>query len=365
MGDTDAGVQAPMTFADAIRKRPGMYVGDTSTGTGMMHLVLEAVANAADLHLAGRCSTITITVADDETVTVHDDGPGIPVLDANGQPFLETLFSKYSNRPTVDGHRPHVHLGAGGLGLCVVSALSERGDCVTVRDGVEAKISFARGRIIEPLAVVPTDRPSGTILRFRGDPQIFPHPRVPRIELTQRFDDLMFLRPGLTIRWSFAGDALARAGLAGRVALSSGHPVSHVASHRGSYDTARGPLDVEVALAWETQPAPHTPPIFDSFVNLERTRHDGSHVDGLRAGLAEFLGVRRRPRADHLPHENGLVGAIAVVLADVKYGTPFKDRLDTPEVKAPVADATRQALQQWATAHPDLLAALRDRLAND
>lgn len=122
----------------AVRKRPGMYVGDPDSGDGVLHLVLELVANACDQTFVGKSSTVDLDVAADGTITVADDGPGMRVEGGDGLPPIDVLLTRYSNRPTVDGHRPHVHLGRGGLGLFVINALSERFELVTVRGGVEA-----------------------------------------------------------------------------------------------------------------------------------------------------------------------------------------------------------------------------------
>jgi DNA gyrase subunit B len=345
----------PETEIAAARKRPGMYVGDATSGDGVLNMVLELVANACDQHFAGRCSMIEVDVAASGMITVADDGPGIPVHGANGLPPIDVWLTRPSHRPTIDGHRPHVHLGPGGLGLFVVNALSERFELATIRDGIEARTTYAHGEPIEPLTTAPTAGPSGTRIRFRPDPAVLRCPRVPRVPLTQRLEDLSFLLPGLTLRWQIAGDDLAAGGLPGRVALQVPCAPQEVASHRASFETASGPIDVEVALAWRSmQWHANEPPVIDSFVNLERCSDHGTHVDGLIDGVTAFLGRgHRRPAA-------GMVAAVAVVLADVQWGTPKRDRLASPEARAPVAEATQLALARWAEAHPAAAAALRD-----
>ncbi len=340
-----------------VRQRPGMYVGDTNDGSGLLDLVLEVVANAYDPYMVGRCSSIGLAIAADGTITVEDDGPGIAVGGGDGMPPLDVMLTQLSTRPTVDGHRPHVHLGQGGLGLVVVNALSERFELSTVRGGVEARTTYARGEIVEPLTTTPTKRPSGTTIRFRPDPVIFRHARVPRIELTRALDDLSFLAPRLRWRWSIEGDEVSARGLVGRVALGVPCSFEDVACHRGSYETAQGPIDVEVALAWRAAPLDaNAPPTIDSFVNLARTRADGTHVDGLIDGVHAFLGAGRRP-SDAL----GLVASVSVVLTDVLYGNPAKDRLDSPQARAPVREAVKTALEAWAPTHADEVDALRRR----
>jgi DNA gyrase subunit B len=324
----------PMTAIDCVRKRPGMYVGDTD-GSGAMHLVLEVVANAFDQYLVGRCSRIDVEIAADRTVTVTDDGPGMPVDGDATRPPLEHVLTTLSHRPTVDGHKPHVHLWVGGVGLFAVNALSERFEMITARDGVEARIVYTRGVLLEQLTRRPSTR-TGTRVRFRPDPEIFANACVPRVALTRHLEDLSFLAPGLALTWTLAGDAQAAHGLAGRVAIGAHCAVADVAQHRGTYETPGGPVDVEVALAWRTVPGyDEGKARIDSFVNLQRSREGGTHVDGMLDGIARAHGeVERR----------GLVAAVSVVLADVKFGNPSRDRLVTPEVREIVAQATAAAL---------------------
>jgi DNA gyrase/topoisomerase IV subunit B len=267
------------------------------------------------------------------------------------------MLANVSDRPTVDGHRPHVHLGFGGFGLSVVSALSEQFVLTTVRDGIAATAKCARGDLIEAIRSDPSQHANGTTVQFRPDPLIFRYPRVPRTELTSWLEDLSFLAPGLRLSWSIAGDDLAAAGLAGRVALAIPSGLDAVASHRASYSTVNGAYDVEVALGWRTPfPGYQQPAVIYSYANLTRTLSHGSHVDGFFDGISAFFGGRRR-KVD----TEWLVGAVSVVLGDVQFGEPSRDRLVTPNARAPVAEATKTALETWAISHPREVKALRAR----
>ncbi len=328
-----------------------MYVGGND-GDGQMHLVLDVLANAYDRYLAGRCSSISIAVEADGAVCITDDGPGMQLDPTDTWPGLHAVLSTLSNRPTVDGHRPHAHLGIGGIGLFVVNALSERFEISTVRDGTESRALYGRGVVIEPFSSAPTTKPNGTTIQFVPDAQIFLHRRVARAKLTAVLEDLAFLAPKLTLAWSFAGDSLAREGLAGCVAAQIARPVAEVATYAGTFETPSGPIDVDVALAWSI--GYYADATIDSFVNLYRTRSHGAHVDGLLDGIVGFFHTRSRKRA-----QADLVAAVSVVLTDVKFGNPTRDRLDSIEAREPVAHATKRALEAWAAAHPDQLAALQ------
>lgn len=338
----------------SIRKRPGMFVGGSGED-GVLQLVLEVVANAYDQYLADRCTAMGVELDADGTITVIDNGPGIRLDDALP---LDQLLTTVSNLPTVDGHHPHMHLGMhAGLGLVVVNALSERFDLVTVVDGRETRISFARGELREPLAIAPAVRHDGTTVRFRPDPELFTQPRVSRTALASVLEDLSFLSPGLAITFRIGGDDVARDGLRGRVAVAVSCPTSEVAHFRERHVTAMGPIDVEVSVGWHTSgfEAMETP-LLHSFVNFARTPEHGVHVDGLLDGVCEFLGTDNRNEC-----VEGLVAAVSVVLADVQYGSPTKNRLVTPETRAPVATSTRKALDAWAITHSAQRAALMAR----
>lgn len=276
----------------SIRKRPGMFVGGSGED-GVLQLLLEVVANSYDQYLADRCTAMGVELDADGTITVIDNGPGIRLNDGL---TLEHLLTTGSNLPTVDGHHPHMHLGMrAGLGFVVVNALSERFDLVTVVDGREARISFARGELIEPLAIAAAARQSGTTVRFRPDPELFVHPRVSRTALASVLEDLSFLSPGLAITSRIGGDDAARDGLRGRVAVAVPCPTSEVAHFRERHVTAKGPIDIEVAVGWHTSgfEAMETP-LLHSFVNFARTPEHGVHVDGLLDGVCEFLGTDNR-----------------------------------------------------------------------
>ncbi|MGE0396605.1 MAG: ATP-binding protein [Kofleriaceae bacterium] len=338
---------------ESVRKHPGMYVGDPDDGSGAMHLLLDIIANSFDQYLAGRCTRIDIEVEADGCVCVTDDGPGMSIDATDGRPGLHEILTTMSDRPTVDGHRPHAHLGIGGIGLFVVNALSERFEITTVHEGQRSRALYSRGLVVEELSTTTATSGSGTTIRYLPDSQIFPHARIPRAMLTSTLEDLAFLAPSLTLSWRIAGDSLARAGLAGRVAALLACPVEEVAHYSGTFETPTGPIDVDVALAWKPK-SYRVETSIDSFVNLFRTREHGAHVEGLLDGICQFFKIRSRR---HVQRE--LVAAVSVVLSDVKLGNPQKNRLDSLEACDPVAEATRRALEAWATAHPGKVAAAR------
>lgn len=328
-----------LTGCAAVRKRPGMYVGSLDDGTGPLKLLLAVVAYAIDPRQPGRCPRIEVRVDPDDSVTVADDGPGIPAGS-----LVDLL-----ERPPV---RSSAHFGFRESGLLMVNALSDPFEVDSVHAGEQATVAYAGGVQRVPLRVSAASRLSGTCIRFRPDPQIFPSTRVPRLELTQRLEDLGFLLPALTLTWSFAGERAT--GLVERVRVEARGPLEDAAHHQGEYVTDAGPTTVEVALAWRTEPYGRPAQIL-GYTNLERDE-DGPHVPGLLAAIRDFLDIR-----DDRDHE-GLVAAVSVLHDDALYPIHTKKRLIHSPLLPAVKDATSTALRRWAERFPEAADALRSRM---
>ncbi|MBZ5709930.1 ATP-binding protein [Nannocystis pusilla] len=331
-----------LSVREAVRKRPGMYIGPLDDGTAPLRLLLEVVANAIRQIQRGRCTRVDVRVEADDFVTVTDDGPGIPAGS------LVEFLEHGTNSPTAGGR---VHGGLDGLGLPVASALSDPFEVDTVHADEQATVAYAGGLQRVALRVTAASRPSGTRVRFRPDPQIFPRTRLPRVELTQRLEDLAFLLPTMALSWSFAGERAT--GLVERVRVEAGGPLGDVAHHQGEVATDDGPAVVEVALAWRTEQYEQPAQIL-GFANLRRSE-DGPHVTGLRAGVRNFL--KLRPGRDL----EGLVAAVAVLQPDARYRQTMTRLADTGLFSA-VQEATATALQRWAERFPEAADTLRRRV---
>jgi DNA gyrase subunit B len=341
-----------LSLRECVRKRPGMYFGDVHESSGVLHLVLDVIANALDLALVGRCTRIDVELGDDDSVTVSDDGPGIPT-DRDGRPSLVELLEWRDDAPTVDGHRPHVHLGLGAIGLAVVNAASALFELTTVCDGKQATARYSRGIASEPLRVEPATLPSGTRVHLRPDPQIFASVRVPRDDLHQRLMSLSFLMPQVRLSWTGAEPRHGQ-GLPELIRMSAPATLGGTAHVRQEVDTETGPIDVEVALGWREDSLAE--PVIHGFANMERTREHGTHVEGLLDGLRSFF-----PRRGAAARREGLVAAVAVILSDVKFGSPVRDKLVTPAARPAVKQVTMAALRAWAAAYPEAAAIIRAR----
>jgi DNA gyrase subunit B len=162
-----------MNALEAIRRRPGMYVGDTHDGSGLVHMLWEVVANALDEHLAGHCDRIAIEVAEDGAIGVEDNGRGIRLDDVDGVSFAEKALTSFHAGPTLDGHAPHEHIGTRGVGLFAVCALSSRLELQVSRGGRCWRQRFERGLAVSTLQVTGSTETTGTRIVFAPDPGIF------------------------------------------------------------------------------------------------------------------------------------------------------------------------------------------------
>jgi DNA gyrase subunit B len=334
-----------LTGLEAVRRRPGMYIGDTDDGSGLHHLLWEVVGNSVDEHLAGYASYVRVRLGHG-WASVEDDGRGIPTEPLpDGASALEAVMTRLH---AGTNKRPHVHIGAGmhQVGVAVVNALSSSLDAEVWRDGRAYRMRFARG---EPLARVedlgPTVR-SGTRVTFEPDFTIFKERRWDRAVIRERMHELAATSSRLTT--IFDGECFRCPD--GLAELTGGEPV-HLRSSRDG-------IDVEVALAWTD--APDT--IVRGFVGM--CRGDGTHVLGLKAGLRAAMRQLdprfRRARTAEIDRVflRGLVALVNVMLDDPRFMNPTRDWLFNPEVESVVKATVVDGLRARWPYDP----ALRDRL---
>ncbi len=354
---------------EPIRRRPGMYIGDTTDGSGLHHLIWEIIANSLDEHLAGHASKIRVSVEDD-LAEIEDDGRGIPIAPSPRQELsvLEWVLTTPHFGPTRDGHGPHVHVSPSGfgLGLAPVNALCEELEVEVWQKGFAWKQRYSRGRPLGPLERGARTARTGTRLRIRPDPSIFASTRFDRRSIEERLEEITLWNPRLTIDFMSRPLREPRGAVAWIDRLAAENEVE-VPEEVFVTSAIRDDVFVEVAAAWSDAP------YFDlrSFVGQSQTREGGHHETHFWRGLVEALALRRpeafrrTPRASRWRHvlAPGLLGVVHVMLKDPNFAGPTRARLDSPAAGAAVRAQVAEAFYAYLAAHPALEAMLFERIA--